>query len=253
MGTLIGKRAFVTGAGQGIGKAIGEELLRAGCDVVINTYGDPEGAAEVVNLAKTAGRKACYLKADLMDERSATGCVRDAVSFLGGLDILVNNTGGLVARRLLKDVDFEYWKKVIDVNLTSMMFVTKECTPHLEKPGCASIINIASLAGRIGGKSGALVYAMTKGAVLTWTRALALELGPKGVRVNAVAPGLILGTKFHDTFSTKEVIDSTIKTIPVGRAGNVGDVARPVVFLASEYDGFISGATLDINGGVLGC
>jgi 3-oxoacyl-[acyl-carrier protein] reductase len=91
---------------------------------------------------------------------------------------------------------------------------------------------------------------MTKGAVLTFTRALAAEWGPKGVRVNAIAPGLILGTRFHNQFTTKESADETIKGIPLGRAGDADDIARAIVFLASEYDGFITGATLDINGGV---
>lgn len=253
MGSLIGKKAFITGAGQGIGKAIGEELLKAGCDIFVNSFRDLDGAVELVNFAKSVGRKAGYFQADLTDEESAKKCVQNAVSFLCGLDILINNTGGLIGRKFISEVDIEFWKTVIDVNLTTMMFVTRECTPHLEKSGCTSIVNIASLAGRKGGHPGSLVYSMTKGAVLTWTRALAIELGPKGIRVNSVAPGLILGTKFHNTFTTKESADATIKTIPLGRAGNVSDVARAVVFLASEYDGFITGATLDINGGVLGC
>ena len=241
MGSLIGKKAFITGAGQGIGKAIGEELLKAGCDIFVNSFRDLEGAAELVSLAKSVGRKAGYFQADLTDEESAKKCVQNAVSFLGGLDILINNTGGLIRRKMIHEVDIEFWKTVIDLNLTTMMVVTRECIPHLEKSGSASIVNLASLAGRKGGHPGSLVYSMTKGAVLTWTRALATELGPKGIRVNSVAPGLILGTKFHNTFTTKESAEATIKTIPLGRAGNVGDVARPVVFLASEYDGFITG------------
>jgi 3-oxoacyl-[acyl-carrier protein] reductase len=253
MGSLIGKKAFITGAGQGIGKAVGEELIKAGCDIFVNTYSDLEGAAKLVSLAESAGRKADYFQADLIDEESVKKSVNKAVSFLGGLDILINNTGGLIRRKMIHEVDVEFWKTVIDLNLTTMMVVTRECIPYLEKSGGASIVNLASLAGRKGGHPGSLVYSMTKGAVLAWTRALATELGPKGIRVNSVAPGLILGTKFHNTFTTKESAEATIKTIPLGRAGNVGDVARPIVFLASEYDGFITGATIDINGGVLGC
>jgi 3-oxoacyl-[acyl-carrier protein] reductase len=131
-----------------------------------------------------------------------------------------------------------------------MMLVTRECVPHLAKANGASIVNLASLAGRKGGHPGSLIYSMTKGAVLTMTRALSNELGPKQIRVNAVAPGLILGTRFHNTHTTKESADETIKGIPVGRAGDVYDISRPIVFLASEYDGFITGETIDINGGV---
>jgi 3-oxoacyl-[acyl-carrier protein] reductase len=136
------------------------------------------------------------------------------------------------------------------INLTTMMFVTRAAAPALVKSGSSSIVNVASLAGRKGGHGGSLVYSSAKGAVITWTRALAAELGPKGVRVNCVAPGLILGTRFHDTHTTKESADETVRGIPLGRGGSSEDVSRAVVYLASEYDGFITGATLDINGGV---
>lgn len=132
-----------------------------------------------------------------------------------------------------------------------MLNVTQAALPYIKeaKEG-SSIVNLASLAGRCGGHSGSLVYSMTKEAVLTWTRSLAAELGEFGVRVNAVAPGLVLGTRFHNQHTTKESADATVKGIPLGRAGDPDDVARAIVYLASEYDGFISGATLDINGGV---
>lgn len=250
MGQLTGKRALVTGGGQGIGKAIAEGLLHAGCDVAISYFSDEKGAREVVALAESLGRKANCYQADLSNEDAAISMVRDAASFLGGLDILINNAGGLVARRPLEQVDLAFWQKVIDINMTTMMLVTREATPYLAKANGASIVNLSSLAGRKGGHGGSLIYSMTKGAVLTFTRALAAELGPQGIRVNAVAPGLILGTSFHNTHTTKESADETIKGIPLCRPGNVEDIARPVVYLASEYDGFITGATLDINGGV---
>ena len=122
-------------------------------------------------------------------------------------------------------------------------------TQNLIKNECSSIVNLASLAGRKGRHPGSL-YSTSKGAVLTFTRALASELGPDGVKVNAVAPGLILGTAFHNTHTSKESTAATTAGIPIGRAGNADDVARAVIYLASEYDGFITGATLDINGGV---
>jgi len=250
MGSLVGKRALVTAGGQGIGKAIAEELLRAGCDVVAHYFSDEKGALDVVELAKSLGRRAICLQADLSCENDAIALVKQAADFLGGLDVLVNNAGGLVARRTLSQVDLSFWQKVIDINMTSMMLVSREAVPYLARSGGASIVNISSLAGRKGGHGGSLVYSMTKGAVLTFTRALAAELGALGVRVNAVAPGLILGTSFHNTHTTKESAEETIRGIPLARAGDVYDIARPVVFLASEYDGFITGATLDINGGV---
>ena len=250
MGQLTGKRALVTGGGQGIGKAIAKGLLQAGCDVAITYFSDEVGAREVVALAASLGRKAECFQADLSIEDVAVSTVSNAVSFLGGLDILINNAGGLVARRSLDQVDLAFWQKVIDINMTTMMLVTREATPHLAKANGASIVNVSSLAGRKGGHGGSLIYSMTKGAVLTFTRALASELGPQGIRVNAVAPGLILGTSFHNTHTTKASADETVRGIFLCRAGDVEDVARPVIFLASEYDGFITGATLDINGGV---
>ncbi|MBL6927653.1 MAG: SDR family oxidoreductase [Rhodospirillales bacterium] len=250
MGSLVGKRAFVTGAEQGIGKAVAEGLLHAGCDVAIHYFMGEEGPKELVALAETLGRRASYFQADLTDENAVVEVVKQASDFLGSMDVLVNNVGGLVERRWLEKMDLTLWRKVNDINMTSMMLVTREAVPHLAKAGGASIVNLASLAGRKGGHPGSLAYSITKGAVLTFTRALSNELGDQGIRVNAVAPGLILGTRFHDTHTTKESADETIKGIPLERAGDVYDVARPIVFLASEYDGFITGETIDINGGV---
>ena len=130
------------------------------------------------------------------------------------------------------------------------MLVTQAAAPHLARAGGASIVNLSSLAGRKGGHPGSLVYATSKGAILTWPRGLALELAGRGIRVNAVAPGLILGTRFHATHTTPAAAQQTIAGIPLGRAGTPDDVARAVAFFASEYDGFITGATLDIIGGV---
>jgi 3-oxoacyl-[acyl-carrier protein] reductase len=189
-------------------------------------------------------------KRHLTKEVDANALVEKTVEALGGLDILINNTGSLVARKLLNEMETDFWHKVMDVNLTSMLFVTRAASQHLIKNEYSSIVNLASLAGRKGGHPGSLVYSTSKGAVLTFTRALASELGPEGVKVNAVAPGLILGTAFHNTHTTKESAAATTAGIPIGRAGNADDVARAVIYLASEYDGFITGATLDINGGV---
>ena len=249
MGELKGKRALVTGAGQGIGQSIAKALLRKGCATALHYYTSKEGAVGLKQLADSLGVAAKIFQADLTQEEEVVGFVKAAAGFLGGLDILVNNTGDLVSRVSLDAIDMEYWQKVIGVNMTSMMLVTREAKSHLIKAQGASIVNLSSLAGRKGGGNGSSAYATTKGAILAWTRTLAGELGPKGVRVNAVAPGLILGTRFHDTHTPQRYQDKTIAGIPIGRAGTPAEVARAVVFLAAEYDGFISGATIDINGG----
>jgi 3-oxoacyl-[acyl-carrier protein] reductase len=250
MGTLMKKRALVTGGGQGLGYAIVEALAAAGADVAIHYFSSEGPARELEKKVAAGGGRARAFQGDLTKEADATALVERAAQFLGGLDILINNTGDLVERRFLEHVDMPYWERVMSVNVTSMMLVTRAAAPWLAKAGEASIVNLSSLAGRKGGHAGALVYSTAKGAVLTWTRSLATELAPKGVRVNAVTPGLILGTRFHHTHTTAESAQATIKGIPLRRAGTPEDVARAVAFLASEYDGFITGATLDINGGV---
>ena len=250
MNSLKNKRALVTGAEQGIGKAIAEALINEGCDVFMHCFACNDSPKELVALASSLGQRAAYFNADLTIETETVNCVREAFKFLQGLDILINNVGGLVARRNIEEIDTSFWQQVIDVNLTTMLLVTREAIPYLTQTSGASIVNIASLAGRQGGHEGSLAYSTAKGAVLTWTRALARELASNGIRVNAVAPGFILGTRFHAEHTSQESAIATISAIPLGRAGNVGDIARPVIFLASEYSGFITGETIDVNGGV---
>ena len=250
MGSLKGKRALVTAGLQGIGKAITIQLLNEGCHVMAHYFSSKDEIRELESLAQEHDVNIHFFHGDLTKEADAIECVQATIDFLGGLDVLINNAGSLVARKKLEELDLDYWQTVFDLNFTSMMMVTREAIPHLEKNKDSSIVNLSSLAGRKGGHGGSIAYASNKGAILTWTRALSLEVGPRGVRVNAVAPGLILGTKFHNTHTTKESAEETIKGIPIGRAGEAEDVARAVAYLASEYDGFITGATLDINGGV---
>jgi 3-oxoacyl-[acyl-carrier protein] reductase len=250
---LAGKRALVTAGAQGIGLAISRHLLAAGCDVFVHYYSSADSAGALAREAAALGRRCGSVHADLTEPEECGRVVAEAVAFLGGLDILVNNAGSLVARRSLAKADDDFWAAVMSLNLGSTRRVTRAAEPHLtaaaKSAGGASIINISSIAGRKGGHPGSLAYATAKGAVLTFSRALAAELGPNGVRVNAIAPGLILGSSFHATHTTPEAARATIAGIPLGRAGNTDDVARAVVFLASEFDGFVTGVTLDLNGG----
>lgn len=247
---LAGKNVLITAGAQGIGESITKHFIDSGANVAIHYFSSAETAKKLMGYAISKGQKAVIIAGDLTNEAQANTMVDKTVEALGGLDILINNAGSLVARKLLSEMEAEFWKKVMDINLTSMMFVTRAASPYLAKNNNSSIVNLASLAGRKGGHPGSLAYATSKGAILTLTRALSVELGPQGIRVNAVAPGLILGTSFHNTHTTKESADKTTADIPIQRAGNAADVARAVLYLASEYDGFITGATLDINGGV---
>lgn len=247
---LNNKNVLITAGGQGIGESITKHFIDNGANVAIHYFSSAETSKNLMEYAISKGQKAIVISADLTNEEEANTMVKTTVEALGGLDILINNAGSLVARRLLNEMETDFWHKVMDINMTSMMFVTRAATPYLAKNKNSSIVNLASLAGRKGGHPGSLVYSTSKGAILTFTRSLSSEVGPKGIRVNAVAPGLILGTSFHNTHTTKESAAETTASIPIQRAGSADDVARAVVYLASEYDGFITGATLDINGGV---
>lgn len=257
MSKLLGKRALVTAGAQGIGLAISQHLLRAGCDVFVHYRSSADGARALAAEAATLGRRCASASADLTTSEESNALVAQAVAFLGGLDVLINNAGSLVGRRTLAEAEDDFWAEVMSLNVGSVRRVTRAAAPHLiaaaATGGGASIVNLSSLAGRKGGHSGSLAYSTAKGAVLTFTRSLASELGPQGVRVNALAPGLILGTSFHTTHTTAESARATIAGIPLGRGGSADDVARAAVFLAGEFDGFITGATLDVNGGVYGC
>jgi len=246
---LKGKNILVTAGAQGIGESITRHFIDNGANVAIHYFSSGETANQLTEYAISKGQKAVAISGDLTKETDANAVVKKTVAALGSLDILINNAGSLVARKKLSEIETEFWHKVMDINLTSMMFVTRAAIPYLAKNDNSSIVNLASLAGRKGGHAGSLAYSTSKGAILTFTRSLSAELGSQGTRVNAVAPGLILGTYFHNTHTTKESAAKTIAGIPIERAGNADDVARAVLYLASEYDGFITGATLDINGG----
>jgi 3-oxoacyl-[acyl-carrier protein] reductase len=256
MSKLKDKRALVTAGAQGIGLAITRRLLEAGCHVFVHYHSSADAAQQLGAEAKKHGRRYGTGKADLTESEECDRLVAEAVKFLGGIDILINNAGSMVGRRSITEGDDEFWSEVMSLNLGSLRRVTRAATPHLvaaaKAGGGASIVNLSSLAARNGGGPGALAYATSKGAVLTLTRGLARELGPQGIRVNALTPGLILGSAFHAIHTPPEAQKNIIATIPLGRAGDIDDVARAAVYFASEFDGFITGAALDINGGVLG-
>ncbi|MGJ8639743.1 MAG: SDR family NAD(P)-dependent oxidoreductase [Opitutaceae bacterium] len=246
---LNGKKALVTAGAQGIGLEITRHLLDAGCHVAVHYFSSDKAAKELVEAYSDSEQKVVPLQGDLTDPQAAEALVHKAAEALDGIDILINNAGSLVERRSLDECEPDFVHKLINLNLESAIQVTRICTPYLRKSSTASIVNLASLAGRKGGHTGSLIYSTAKGGLITLTRALANELGGEGIRVNAVAPGLILGTSFHNTHTTEESANETIAGIPLLQAGTPADVARAVCFLASEYDGFIHGVTLDINGG----
>jgi 3-oxoacyl-[acyl-carrier protein] reductase len=253
MNNLKGKNILVTGGASGIGAACCRELAGLGARVLIHYRSSEAAARELAAELKGRGAEAALFKADLTDEAGPAALAGEAGKLFGRLDCLVNNAGDLLARKWLPELTDEFFDRVMRLNLNSLVMLSRLCLPLLEKAAAASggaaIVNLASLAGRKGGHAGSLAYSTAKGAVITFTRALSGELGGRGIRVNCVAPGLILGTKFHATHTTKQSADQTIAGIPLGRAGAPEDVGRAVGWLCSEYSGFITGATIDVNGG----
>jgi 3-oxoacyl-[acyl-carrier protein] reductase len=247
---LTGKRALVTGAGHGIGAAIAEALAGAGADVVVH-YGRSAGpAAEVVERIGALGRKSTAIGADVTVTAEVDRLVDEAVGFLGGLEILVCNAGHLIGRSPVTEMSDEHYSKVVEVNLGSTFRTVRAAAPHLKAAGTRGrIVTMASLAGHNGGGPGAAMYAAAKAGVLGLTKGLAKELGPDGITVNALAPGFIGGTAFHETFTPPAAQEATIAGLPIGRGGTGADVGGAVVWLCSDVAGFITGSTVDIDGG----
>ncbi len=245
---LTGKVAIVTGGGRDIGRACAMRLAASGASVAINYYRSATGADSAAAEITAAGGQALALQGDMTTAEDASALVDAALAKLGSkIDILVHVTGGLVARKTIAEMDIEHWHTVMNLNATSFVHVIKAALPHMGTGG--SIVGLASQAGRDGGGAGSLAYAASKGAVMTMTRGLAKELGPD-IRVNSVCPGMI-DTDFHNTFSKPEVRAHVANITPLKREGSSEDVANLVTYLASDEAAFITGANIDINGGLL--
>ena len=197
------------------------------------------------------GRRATAVQGNLVRRADALAVVEAARTRLGGLDLLVNNAGDLIRRQGLGEMSEELWREVIDLNLSSVFFVTQAAAPGIVERGRGAIVNVSSISAWNGGGPGALAYAAAKGGLVTLTKALAKELAPKGVRVNAVAPGLIGETGFHDRLTPPAVFESVAKTIPLGRAGTPAEVGEVIAFLCGPESAYLTGETIEVNGGML--
>lgn len=247
MNKLHGKVALVTGGGRDIGRQISLQLAAAGASVCINYFDAKELALETLQMVLDAGGKAILVQGDMTKSAEVKNLVDQCTASFGKeIHILVNVAGGLMGRKPIAELDESFWDMVMDVNLKSVYLVTREALSHM--PGGSSIVNFASQAARDGGGPGAIAYSTAKGGVLTLTRSLAKELGPKGIRVNSVSPGMI-NTTFHNTFTKPEVRTNVAAATPLRREGEAGEVANLVVYLASNESSFITGASIDINGG----
>lgn len=243
------KVAVITGGSRDIGKAISIKLASQGAKVVVNYFNNEAQAKETLREIESIGGEGIIVKGDMTKQADVKNLIDTTVKTYGNkIDILVNVAGGLVARKKISEMDESFLDMVMKLNLNSTFLTTKETVPYMAKG--ASIINIASQAGRDGGGPGASAYATAKGAVMTFTRAMAKELGPQGIRVNAVCPGMI-ATMFHDTFTADAVREKNAAATPLKREGTAAEVADFVAYLSTSESSFIHGGCLDINGGLL--
>jgi len=244
---LMGKVAIVTGGGRDIGRHISLRLAERGARVVVNYNASTEAAEETVESILEQGGEATAVQADITGKTQVSTLVEAAQDKYGDeIHILVNNAGGLVARKPFSEMDKSFWDEVINLNLRSTFLVTRTVIDHMPDGGV--IINMSSLAARNGGGYGALAYATSKGGILTFTRGLAKALADRKIRVNCVSPGLI-DTTFHDIHTPEEKRESIVKGIPLNREGTPDDVGKVVAFLASDESSFINGESIEINGG----
>ncbi len=247
---LSGKVALVTGAGSGIGRGAAIALAEAGAVVGINYHRNEAGAEEAKQKIVAAGGRAITIQADVTKSADAQRMVEETVAAFGPVDILVNNAGSLVERLRLLELTEARWDEVIDLNLKSAFLCAQAVAASMIQRKSGAIINVASIAGRNGGALGSIHYSTAKGGMITMTKGLAKELAPHGIRVNAVSPGVI-DTPFHEQFSTPEAIRNFVNNIPLGRVGAPEEVARTILFLASEASSYLVGETIEVNGGML--
>lgn len=232
-----------------MGRAISIRCAEEGAAVVVNYFDNREDAEATKKLVEAKGGQVIIVQGDMTKEADVKRLFAEALKAFGGkIHVLVNVVGGICGRKVITEQDEAWYNLLMDVNMKSCWLCTREAAPHMP-PGSA-IINFSSQAARDGGGPGASLYATAKGAVMTFTRSMAKELGPKGIRVNSLAPGTI-ATSFHDKFNTPENRERMKQIYPLRREGEAKDIADLVVYLASDESAYLTGVSVDINGGAL--
>ncbi|WP_299824057.1 3-oxoacyl-[acyl-carrier-protein] reductase [uncultured Pontibacter sp.] len=247
MKALEGKVALVTGASKGIGRAIAEKFVEAGAQVAFTYLSSVEKGQALEQELSANGGVAKGYRSDASNTAQAEQLVEDVVKEFGKIDIVVNNAG-ITRDGLLMRMNEEQWDAVINTNLKSVFNVTKAATKHMMRAKVGSVINITSVVG-IKGNAGQANYAASKAGIIGFTKSVALELGSRNIRCNAIAPGFI-ETEMTGELDQK-VVDEWRKAIPLKRGGSPEDVAKAAVFLASDESAYITGQTLQVDGGML--
>ncbi len=247
MGKLDGKAALVTGASRGIGAEIAKQLAKEGARVAVNYSGSQSKAEEVVNDIIAAGGQAFAIQASVSDAENVTEMVKQTIEQFGSVDILVNNAG-ITRDNLLMRMKESEWDDVIDTNLKGVFLCIKAVTRQMMKQRSGKIINIASIVG-VSGNAGQANYVAAKAGVIGLTKTTAKELASRHINVNAIAPGFIT-TEMTDELSD-DVKNQMLTQIPLSKLGNPQDVAKAVVFLASDDASYITGQTLHVDGGMV--
>mgnify|MGYP000985541500 FL=1 len=244
---LKGKVAIVTGGARDLGRAISVRFAQEGAKVVVNYFDNPEDAQETLKMIEAAGSEGIIIQGDMTKAADVKRLFDTAVEKFGNeIHALVNVVGGIVGRKTITEQDEAWYDFLMDVNMRSIFLCTREAVPYMVSG--STIVNFSSLAARDGGGPGASMYATAKGAVMTFTRSMAKELGPKGIRVNSLAPGTI-ATSFHDRFNTPENRERLKATYALRREGEAKEVADLVIYLSSDQSSYITGTNIDINGG----
>ncbi|HVB75391.1 MAG TPA: 3-oxoacyl-ACP reductase family protein [Ktedonobacteraceae bacterium] len=245
MGKLSGRTAIVTGAAHGIGRGIAEAFAREGADVAVADIANSEQAQPVIEAIQRAGRKSLYVQTDVAKEQQVQAMVDAVLGEFGHIDILVNNAG-IFTQALVEDLTIADWDRVLNVNLRGTFLCTHFVLPHMLKQKWGRIINIASQLGYLGGIEVAH-YCASKGGVIAFTKALAREVATRNVLVNGIAPGPIMTDLLAS--ETEEWKAAKLAELPIGRFGEVSEVAPTAVFLASDDASYYVGQTLGPNGG----
>src|SRR5438270_6667172 len=244
-GRLAGKRAVITGGDSGIGRAVAIAFAREGADVLISYLEEDKDARETERYIKDAGRKAILVPGDLQKPEHCRKVIANAISDMGGLDILVNNAAHQATFKSIEDISDQEWELTFQVNIHAMFYLTKAAAPHMKPGSC--VINTASINSDMPNPT-LLAYATTKGAIHNFTAGLAQLLAEKGIRANAVAPGPIWTPLIPSTLS-KDAVENFGKQVPMKRPGQPAELATSYVMLADPLSSYVSGATIAVTGG----